>query len=51
MSLYDDDSHGFEDLIKVRCSSDGCNQITESFCPNCKKWFCEEHKSNHPEIN
>jgi hypothetical protein len=49
VSLYDDDKHGFKDLIKVSCASQGCNGITKRFCVVCKKWFCKEHISNHNE--
>ncbi len=49
MSLYDDDKHGFTDLIKVSCSSQGCLGTTKRFCLICKKWFCKEHISNHVE--
>jgi hypothetical protein len=50
MSLYEDDKHGFVDMIKVRCSSVGCEEVTKAFCPNCKKWFCKQHISNHIEL-
>lgn len=55
MSLYEDDlSEDFHsiwnlDLIKVNCSFKGCSEQTKRFCLICKKWFCNEHISNHVE--
>jgi len=54
MSLYEDDlSEDFQktyvDLIKVNCSFKGCSEQTKRFCLTCKKWFCNEHISNHIE--
>jgi len=50
MSLYDDESSGFVDLIKVKCTSKNCDEVTKRFCVNCKKWFCNEHITNHNEV-
>jgi len=47
MSLYDDDSHGFVDLIKMNCSSENCEEQTKRFCLKCKKWFCKDHIQAH----
>jgi len=55
MSLYEEDdlSEDFQktyvDLIKVSCSFKSCSEQTKRFCLTCKKWFCNEHISNHIE--
>lgn len=47
MTMYEDKSPGFNDIIKITCSEIKCNNVTKRFCQTCHRWFCKLHIQRH----